>query len=112
MKLLMQFIEYDFMNKWYTIVLLAIICGCSSSKSGILDDIEIIPVDVDNISPDASSFIEKIEIVPLETTDSSLIGGYRKTMYNKCMDMYAIYGKNQIISTFQETAVLLLILNI
>ena len=53
----MQFIEYDFMNKWYTIVLLAIICGCSSSKSGILDDIEIIPVDVDNISPDASSFI-------------------------------------------------------
>lgn len=88
------------MNKWYTIVLLAVICGCSSSKSGILDDIEIIPVDVDNTSPDASSFIEKIEIVPLETTDSSIIGGYRKTMYNKCMDMYAIYGKNQIISTF------------
>lgn len=96
----MQFFKYDIMDKCFLIILLMIICGCSSNKSKIYDDIEIIPVDVHKISPNASSFIEKIEIIPLETKDSSLFGGYRKTMYNKDMDIYAVYGKNQVVSTF------------
>lgn len=60
----------------------------------------MIPVDIHNVSHDASSFIEKIEIVPLETTDASLVGSFRKTMYDKNMDIYAILNKNQVVSTF------------
>ena len=58
-----------------------IVCACSSKPSKTAVDIERIPVEVSNATSDASSFIEKIEIIPLETTDSSLMSGYRKTIY-------------------------------
>lgn len=88
------------MNKLSVVLLLVIICACSSNKKEMIDGIETIPVEVYNASSDASSFLEKIEIVPLETNDSSLIGKYKKIMYDKVMDIYAIYDKNQDISTF------------
>lgn len=77
-----------------------IVCACSSKPSKTAVDIERIPVEVSNATSDASSFIEKIEIIPLETTDSSLMSGYRKTIYDKNMDIYAIYGKDQVVQTF------------
>lgn len=77
-----------------------IVCVCSSKPSKTAVDIERIPVEVSNATSDASSFIEKIEIIPLETTDSSLMSGYRKTIYDKNMDIYAIYGKDQVVQTF------------
>lgn len=88
------------MNKFLITILLLIVCACSSNPSKIAVDIERVPVEVSNATSDASSFIEKIEIIPLETTDSSLISGYRKTIYDKNMDIYAIYGKDQVVQTF------------
>ena len=53
-----------------------------------------------NISQDASSFIDKIELVPLETNDSSLLHKYGKVMYDKETDVYAVYTRDQVIFTF------------
>ena len=64
------------------------------------DGIERIPIDVHNVSRDASLFIDKIELVPLETNDSSLLHKYRKVMYDKETDVYAVYTREQVIFTF------------
>ncbi len=88
------------MNRIITIAFMLLLSACSSNKSKVTDDVKEIPVDVHNISHNASSFIEKIEIVPLETNDSSLVNMYKKVMYDRDMDVYAIYGKDQIIHTF------------
>ena len=100
MKLLMQTYNLCVMSKILKIVLMLIFCACSSEHSKMAVDIERIPVEVHKVTSDASLFIEKIEIVPLETTDSSLISGYKKTIYDKNMDIYAIYGKKQVVQTF------------
>ncbi len=50
------------------ITLSILICACSANKKNLPDGIEIIPVEVDKVSQDASSFLEKIEIVPLRPT--------------------------------------------
>ena len=54
------------------ITLSIIICACSVNNKNLPDGIEVIPVEIDEVSQDVSSFLEKIEIVPLETNDSSL----------------------------------------
>lgn len=82
------------------IILLAfIVCACSINKT-IPNEIERVFVEVDNVTQDASSFIEKIEIIPLETNDSSLLYRIEKIIYDKKMDMYAIYTGDQIVYTF------------
>lgn len=91
------------MNKVFIILFLFIMCACSSNKQNVFDDIERIPVEVHTASSDASLFLEKIEIIPLETKDSSLIGKYKKIMYDKAMDIFAIYDKNQVVSIFSGT---------
>ncbi len=88
------------MNRIYIILLLVVVCACSSGEKTVLENIEQILVEVHNASLDASSFIEKIEIIPLETNDSSLIANLKKVMYDKEMDVYAIYSRHQIVSTF------------
>ena len=91
------------MNKIIILLLLMIICACSSNKQKIIDGIEKIPIEVRNASSDASVFLEKIEITPLETKDSSLIGKFKKVMYDQTMYIYAIYDKDQVVSTFSGT---------
>lgn len=88
------------MNKVSLILLLLIICACSSGKHKIEDGIEVIPVEVSKVSKDASSFIEKIELVPLETNDSSIFHKHKKVVYDKGMDIYAIYTRKQVVFTF------------
>lgn len=88
------------MNKISVLLLLIIICACSSNKGKIAEGIEIISIEMDKASSDAASFIEKMEIVPLETNDSSLIHKYRKVIYDEAMNLYAIYTKEQTVFTF------------
>ena len=82
------------------IVLSIIICACSTNNKSLLSGIEIIPVEVDEVSQDVSLFLEKIEIVPLETNDSSLFHRCNKVLYDKRTDMFVIYTSDQIIYTF------------
>ena len=74
------------------ITLSILICACSANKKNLPDGIEIIPVEVDKVSQDASSFLEKIEIVPLETNDSSI--------FHRGTNSEAIYTSDQIVFTF------------
>lgn len=88
------------MNRIYIITLLLIVYACSSDKHKIAEGVERIPIEVHKVSSDASLFIEKMEIVPLETNDSSLIHKYNRFMYDKKMDIFAIYTREQTIFTF------------
>ena len=82
------------------ITLSILICACSANKKNLPDGIEIIPVEVDKVSQDASSFLEKIEIVPLETNDSSIFHRCNKVIYDQSSDLFAIYTSDQIVFTF------------
>ena len=88
------------MKKISVIILAIVIVACASSNKNVLDGVEIVPVDVHKASKDASSFLEKIEIVPLETNDSSIFHKCNKIIYNKSMDIYALYTSDQIVFTF------------
>lgn len=89
------------MKKIIPISILLLIFSCTSDRPALPEDVEIIPVDMHAEASDLSSFVEKIELVPLETTDSSLLGGYRKVLYDKETDVYAIYDKYQVVHTFK-----------
>ncbi|WP_302613997.1 6-bladed beta-propeller, partial [uncultured Bacteroides sp.] len=88
------------MKKISIIILLAVACACSDSHKKLSEGIEIIPVNVHKAVRDVSSFLEKIELVPLETNDSSLLFRANKVIYDKDTDMFAIYTRNQIVYTF------------
>lgn len=88
------------MKNIFVILLFLIICACSSNSTQVQTDIEVVPVEIEHATKDASSFLEKIEIIPLETIDSSLVHKYKKIVYNKEMNMYAIYTREQIVYTF------------
>ena len=88
------------MNRASIVLLLILIYGCSSKNPKLDDGVERISVDVHNVSQDASLFIDKIELVPLETNDSSLLHKYGKVMYDKETDVYAVYTREQVIFTF------------
>ena len=64
--------------------------ACSSKQKEILDGVERIPIQTDIPASDITSFVDKIEIVPLETTDSSLVNGYYKILYDDTMNLYLI----------------------
>ena len=60
------------MKKLSIVILLIVIYACSESHKKLSSGIERIPIDMHKVVQDASSFLEKIELVPLETNDSSL----------------------------------------
>ena len=74
--------------------------ACSSKQKEILDGVERIPIQTDIPASDITSFVDKIEIVPLETTDSSLVNGYYKILYDDTMNLYLIYNREQVVMAF------------
>jgi len=75
--------------------------ACSTNDSTIIsDEIEKITVNLNEPTHDAFEFIEKIEVVPLETNDSVLMLIPKKSIYDKENDLFYFYTKNQIIYTF------------
>lgn len=55
------------MKKISAIILLVVIYACSKSNKKLSNGIDRIPVEMHKVTQDASSFLEKIELVPLET---------------------------------------------
>lgn len=83
------------------LVLLIIVCACFPNNRKMPDSIEYVHVEVEKVSQNASSFIDKIEIVPLETNDSSLLFRYgSRNIYDKNTDIFFIYAGEQTIYTF------------
>ena len=81
-------------------LLLLLLFACKPEKRDLFENLNIIPVECEIETDDASSFLEKIEIVPLETNDSSLVHYPRKVIYNIEMDMYALFQKGQTVYLF------------
>lgn len=89
------------MNKLIGLLLIILFFpSCSSKHMEIPAGVERIPIQTQNPDIDITSFIQKIELIPLETTDSSLVNGYYKILYDKTMNLYAIYNREQIVMTF------------
>lgn len=74
--------------------------ACVNMETSLPDNVERIPVDVHAKESDVTSFIEKIEIIPLETTDSSLFHKCTKSIYDKEMNLFTIYTRQQDVFTF------------
>ena len=87
------------MNRLFQIGIL-LLSACSSPKVELPADVEVVPIDVHAKPSDPYSFIEKMEILPLETNDSSLMNASRKVIYDKEMDLYAVFSKDQVAYTF------------
>ena len=88
------------MKKLSIVILLIVIYACSESHKKLSSGIERIPIDMHKVVQDASSFLEKIELVPLETNDSSLFFRTNKVIYDKGTNIFAIYTSDQIVYTF------------
>lgn len=88
------------MKQISVIILLVVIYACSKSSNRLPDGIGIIPVEMHKVTQDASAFLEKIELVPLETNDSSLLFRCNKVLYDKSMNIFVIYTSDQIVYTF------------
>lgn len=86
------------MRKIIFFSLALLLFACNNKEN--MENLEVIPIDVDKVSTDASLFIEKLEIVPLETNDSSLFKSYQKMMYSQELDLYAILDNNFIVYLF------------
>lgn len=86
--------------KKYIIILSVIVYACSSNSKKTAVGLEVIPIEVHKATQNPSSFLEKIELVPLETNDSSLLHRCSKVIYDKGMDLYAIYTREQVVYTF------------
>lgn len=84
--------------KTISYILLLFFCSCVGHKTE--DSTEIVPVELHNVSKSIDGFIDKLEIVPLETNDSSLISNCRKVVYDKKMDMYAVLDSRFIVFLF------------
>lgn len=73
-------------------------------QSTDLSDVEVLSIRMNNPTKEneASSFIEKIEISPLETSDSCLIRSFRKLSYCEDLDAYIILDRNMIVYIFSN----------
>ncbi len=95
-----QFYNNFIMKNKFVVFLLTIFYACSSNRTQVQKNVEIVPVEIENATKDASLFLEKIEIIPLETIDSSLVHKCKKVIYDEEMNIYAIYTREQIVYTF------------
>lgn len=81
------------------ISLVWLLAACESQKE-MADGLERIMVNVADVAEDAGAFLEKIEIVPLETNDSVLFDTPSSIFYDKETDMYALMGSDMNVFTF------------
>jgi hypothetical protein len=80
------------------ITLIVVLGSCSKGK---IDEIQTINIDVNStVKLESCKVISKIEFIPLQTTDSSLLGNIRQMIFT---DEYIIVSDNKsIISVFDE----------
>lgn len=75
-----------------------LICIACENKHQSYMSLQSIPVNVDNATTEANTFLEKIEIVPLETNDSILFGYPSIALYNKEDNMYAFASQMNVFT--------------
>ena len=79
------------------VLLMWILFACEGRKE-MADGLERIPVNVEDVAEDAGAFLEKIEIVPLETNDSILFDTPSQVLYDKEADMYVLMSDMNVFT--------------
>lgn len=79
------------------VIILSIFMACKSERKDT-DGLLRIPINVEDVTSDAASFLEKIEIVPLETNDSILFSYPSKILYDKETDTYAVMNRMNVFT--------------
>jgi hypothetical protein len=75
---------------------LVFVVSCHDNKKETDGAIETLSIDVDKISAvDFSELFTEIEIVPLETSEESLLGNSIKYAYNEKLNCYFIFDRQQ-----------------
>ena len=86
------------MKRFVTVVLMAILLAACEGRKEMADGLERIPVNVEDVAEDAGAFLEKIEIVPLETNDSILFDTPSQIFYDKEADMYVLMSDMNVFT--------------
>lgn len=79
------------------VIILSFFMACKSERKNT-DGLLRIPINVEDVTSDAASFLEKIEIVPLETNDSILFSYPSKILYDKETDTYAVMNRMNVFT--------------
>ena len=90
--------NFVFMRKsaiWGILIWMFVACESAQKEA---DSLERIPINVDDVAEDASAFLEKIEIVPLETNDSVLFDTPSIVFYDKGADMYVLMSDMDVFT--------------
>lgn len=86
----------------YFIVLASLFVACvRSHREKKTGKMEVVPVNMNRTST-TNNIIDKIEMIPLETTDQSLIDGVRKIMYAEEEGLFLVVDKRNVISIFTD----------
>ena len=72
--------------------------SCNSHEGKLPENVELVPVVCENPTKDASAFLDKIEIVPLETNDSILFDIPSSIFYDKKSDMYVLMSDMDVFT--------------
>lgn len=88
------------MRNSVTYIILMLFFVACGRKQEVPDVLERIPVNVEDVAEDADAFLEKIEIVPLETNDSILFDTPSSIFFDKEEDMYVLMGNDMDVFTF------------
>lgn len=86
------------MRKLVPLTILLLVCIACGNIQEVHDGLLRIPVNVDDATTDASTFLEKIEIVPLETNDSVLFNYPSEVIYDKNTNMYAVTSRMDVFT--------------
>ena len=89
-------------NNLTYIILTCLLTACTESNIKGTEDIEVVPINLNNIS-DINELVDKIEMIPLETTHQSIVDGIKKIMYASKDSLFFILDKSNVISVFSET---------
>lgn len=87
----------------FFILSLLILLSCSKNQKTNNSSIEVISIDLDKKeNKEMSDFVEKIELIPLQTDTNSIISTYNKIDYCEELDMFIILDKQLIVSLFSR----------
>ena len=89
------------MKDIYLLFILTLLCACHHQPGNGSDDLIELFVDDQYEERNLSELVESIRVIPLETTDQSLIGSIADLGYDDG-NFFVLDGYNQLVSQFDE----------
>lgn len=93
----LNFILFFMKKSVLLVILMAFFVACKD-ETKVAGSLEKILVNVEEVAEDVGAFLEKIEIVPLETNDSILFDSPSSIFYDKEADMYVLMSDMDVFT--------------